>query len=128
MVLFSVLVRQKIAINEKVSFTDYASGIRFPDCSKLAINWKNYNNFTLLQYDIIVKLFWCRFVSVVKFSYWFKFHVSILTGSGVMTIFFSTGLTKTPEIRNTPSEFCPISGDWGELGIRNSAQRSLKKF
>ena len=35
------------------------------------------------------------FVSLVKFSYWFKFHVNIITGSGVMTIFFHKGL---PEI------------------------------
>ena len=27
----------------------------------------------------------------------------------------------------TPSEFCPIFGDWGELGIPNSARRSLMK-
>ena len=35
-------------------------------------------------------------------------------GSGVMTVSFYKGLTRNPEIGNTPSEFCPISGDWGE--------------
>ena len=38
-----------------------------------------------------------------------------------MTIFFYKGLTKNPEIRNTPSEFCQISGDQGELGIPNQS-------
>ena len=36
-------------------------------------------------------------VSLVKFSYWSKFHVNIITGSRVMTIFFYKGLTT-----NTP--------------------------
>ena len=41
------------------------------------------------------------FVFLVKFSYWFKFHVNIIIGSGVMTIFFYKGLTSNPEIGNT---------------------------
>ena len=35
-----------------------------------------------------------------------------------------------PEIRKSeipPSEFCPISGDWGKLGIPNLARMSLMK-
>ena len=43
----------------------------------------------------------CR-VSLVKFSCWSKFHVNIMTGSGVMTIFFYKRLTRNPEIGNTP--------------------------
>ena len=46
--------------------------------------------------------FWCCFVSLVKFSYWFKFHANIVTGSGIITIFFYQGLTRNPKIRNTP--------------------------
>ena len=45
------------------------------------------------------------FVFLVKFSYWSKFHVNIITGSGVMPIFFYKGLTRNPEIRNTPVWF-----------------------
>ena len=30
------------------------------------------------------------------------FHISISTGSGVLTIFFYKGLARNPEIRNTP--------------------------
>ena len=41
LVLFSVFVRQKVTVNENVSFTDYTSGFRLPNCSKLAINPKN---------------------------------------------------------------------------------------
>ena len=58
-------------------------------------------------------------VSLVKFNYWFKFHVNIITGSGIVAIFFYKRLTRNPEIENTPSELCPISGDCGELGIPN---------
>ena len=38
LVLFSVFVRQKININDNESFTDHASRIRLPDCSKSVIN------------------------------------------------------------------------------------------
>ena len=64
----------------------------------------------------------CCFVSFVKFSYWSKFHVNISTGSGVMAIYFYQGLTRNLEIRNT--FICPLSGDWGELGIPNLTQMS----
>ena len=37
-VLFLVFVRSKVIVNENISFIDYASGIRLPDSSKLAIN------------------------------------------------------------------------------------------
>ena len=46
------------------------------------------------------QIFWHRFVSFVKFSYWSKFHVNIFTGSGIMTIFFYKGLTRNLEIGN----------------------------
>ena len=46
--------------------------------------------------------FWRCFVSLVEFSYWSKCYVSIITGSGVMIIFFYKGLTRNPEISNTP--------------------------
>ena len=40
-------------------------------------------------------------ISFVKFSYWSKFQVNIITGSEVMTIFLCKGLTRNLEIRNT---------------------------
>ena len=36
------------------------------------------------------------------FSYWSKFHVNIITDSGVRAIFVYKGLTRNTEIRNTP--------------------------
>ena len=103
------------------------SGIRPPDCSKLAKNPKNDNDVTIFRHDVIVNFFWRCFVSLVRFSYWSKFHVNIITGSGVMTVLFYKGLTRNPEIGNTPSEFWPISGNWGSLGIPNLARMSLMK-
>ena len=41
------------------------------------------------------------FVSLVNCSYWSKFHVNIISGSGIMTISFYKGLAWNPEIRNT---------------------------
>ena len=90
----------QVTINENVSFTYCASGIRLPDSSKLDINRKNDKDVIVHRYDIIVKIFWRCFVSPKKFSYWSKFHVNIITGSGVMTIFFHKGLTRNPQIRN----------------------------
>ena len=78
------------------------SGIRLPDCSKLAVNWKNDNDVPNFREDVIVKFFCRCFVSLVKFSYRFKFHVNIIIGSGVMEISFYKGLTRNLEIRNTP--------------------------
>ena len=71
-------------------------------CSKLAINWKNDN----LRYNLptwhYLQIFWPCFATLVKFSDWSKFHVNIITGSGVMTIYFYKVLTRDPEIGNTP--------------------------
>ena len=82
-------------------------GIRLPDSSKLAINWKNDNDVTIFQNDVIFKYFWRFFVSLFKFSYWSKFHVNIITVSGVMTILFYKGLTRNSEIGNTPVWILP---------------------
>ena len=43
-------------------------------------------------------VFWRCFVSFIKFSYWSKFHVNFITGSGVIPIYFYKGLTRTPEM------------------------------
>ena len=101
-VLFSAFVRQKVTFNENVCFTEYASRICLPDCSKLVINWKNSNDVTVFMHDVIIKFFWRSVVSLVMFSYWSKFHVNIITGSGVVAISFYKGMTRNPEIGNTP--------------------------
>ena len=63
LVMFSVIVRQKITVNKNVSFRDYASGIRLADCSKMVIYGKNNNdvifsNMTLLScfFDVVLFL------------------------------------------------------------------------
>ena len=49
-----------------------------------------------------LSLFWRDRVFLVKFSYWSKFHVNIVTVSEVTTIFVYKGLIRNPEIGNTP--------------------------
>ena len=53
------------------------------------------------------QFFWRCLVSLVDFSYWSKFHVNIIPNSGVMIIFFYKGLTRNPEIGNTPAWVLP---------------------
>ena len=125
--VFSFVIK-KITVTENVTFAVSMSGIQPPDCSKLAKNPKNGNDITILWHDVKVKYFWRCFVFLVKFSSWSKFHVNIITGSGIMTIFFYKGLTRNPEIGNTPSQFCPISGDWCKLWIPNLERMSLIEY
>ena len=54
---------------------------------RMAINRKRDNDVTICLHDVIVKLSSRCCVSLVKFSYWSKFYVTIMTGSEVMTIF-----------------------------------------
>ena len=91
------------------------SGIRLLDCSKLTMNWKNDNNVTAHQHDVIVKLF-----DITLF-----FLSSLVTGPSFMSISsLVLELWKFSFIRDGPeiwkseillSEFCQIFGDWGEL-------------
>ena len=74
---------------------------------RLVINRKNDSDVTIFEHDVIAKFLWRCFVFLVTFSYWWKFHVSIITGSGVMTIYFYKGLTRNPEIGNTPAWVFP---------------------
>ena len=69
----------------------------------IAPNWPGIgNDVTISRYDVICHIFWRCFVSLVKFNYYSKFPLNIISGSGVMTIYFYKGLTRNPEIRNTP--------------------------
>ena len=49
-------------------------------------------------FDIIL----FSFSFIVEFSYCYKFHYNIITGSGVMKICFYKGLARNTEIENTP--------------------------
>ena len=64
------------------------------------------------------KFFLYCFVSLVRFSYWSKFHVNIITGSGVMTIFCCRRLTRNLAIRNTPIWVLP--NIWRLRWVRNT--------
>ena len=84
----------KVIINENVNFTDYASGIWLPDCSKLAVNWKNGNDATVFWYDVIVNffsvvLFLLR--SLVTGPYFISMTIYVMTNS------FYKGFTRNPE-------------------------------
>ena len=52
-----------------------------------------------------LSLFLCCPISLVKFSYWFKFHINIITGSGVMTLLVMTGDMTVLEILNLTQMF-----------------------
>ena len=65
-----------------------------------------------------LSIFWCCFVSLIKPSFWSKFHGNIITGSGVMTIFFYKWLTRNPKIGNTPIWALPNA--WGLERVRDT--------
>ena len=83
----------------KTSFTDYASRIRLPDCSKLAVNWKNSNDVTI--FDMTSS---SNFFDVVFFLL-----SSLVTGPSFMSIPSLVQelrqflfIRNWPEIGNTP--------------------------
>ena len=83
-----------------------------PNCSKIQ---KMSMTSQLSRHDVIGKCFWRGSVSLVKFSYCSKFHVNVVTGSGILTIFFYKGLTRSPEIGNTPVWVFPNFGRLGRV-------------
>ena len=126
--MFSVFVREKVIINGNISFTDYTSGIRLLDCSKLAVNWKNDNDVTIFEHNVIVNFF-----DVVLI-----FLSSLVAGPRFMSISSSLVLElwqfpfikDWPEIRKSKipsSEFFPMYGDWGKEVIPNLTRTSLIK-
>ena len=63
-------------------------------CRKLE-KWQWPHNFSTWRRR---QVFWRCFVSLVNFSYWPKFNANVITGSGVMTIYFYKTLTRNLEI------------------------------
>ena len=72
--------------------------------------------------------FWRCHVSLITFSFWSKFYVNIITGSGGASIFICKRLTRNPEVGNTHVWICQIPGDWSKVGMPNLTQISLIKF
>ena len=117
-----------VTIIENIRFTDFASGIRLWDCSKLAVNRENGNNVTIFRNDIITNFF-----DVVLFLL-----LNLLTGPSFMSIsplvlelWKFLFIRDWPEIRKSeipPSEFCPISRDLGEFEIPNLVRTYVIKY
>ena len=84
--------------------------------------WQWHYNFLTWRNQ---QFFWRCFVSLVKFSYWSKFHVNIITGCEVMTIYFYKGWPEIWNLEILQSEFSPISGDWGKSEITHLARICL---
>ena len=79
---------------------------------QMAVNWsKIWKKIITSQF---ADNFWRFCVSPVKFRYWFKFFVNIMTCSEVMTLFIYKGLTRNPEVKNTP--VCVLHNVW-KLGL-----------
>ena len=73
---------------------------------QIAPNWPEIGKMTMTSqfadmtslsnvFDVVVSFF-------VKFTYWSQFHVNIIPGCGVMTIFFYKRMTRNPKIGNNP--------------------------
>ena len=79
---------------------------------------------------LFIYLFWHCLVSLVKFSYWSKFHVNIITSSGVMTIIISYDkrLTRNLEIGNAPVWVLPNIWRLGWIRYPNLARTSLMNY
>ena len=106
-------MRQKVTFNENINFADSASVIRPPDCSRLVKNPRNDNSVTIFRRHVIINFFRHCFVSLVKFSYWSKFDVNIITGSEIMTM--TKRLTRNPEIGNIPVWVLPSIWRLGQV-------------
>ena len=68
------------------------------------------------KFFLTLSCFFCFFF--VKFSYWSKFHVNIITCSRVMIIFVYKGLTRNPDIGN--NSVCALSNIWRLRRVKNA--------
>ena len=99
----------------------------------IAPNWRKlekwqwrYNLLAWHHRQIFLKLFCFS----AQFSYWSKFPVNNITGSGVTTIYFYKRLTRNPEIINTSVWVFPMIWRVGQVrdtkfGADNSSEMLL---
>ena len=99
--------------------------IRDPASGLLQIGYNSEKWQWRTTFQKFINFFWPCSISLVKFSYWPKFHFNIMTG--VTNIFAYKGLTRNLEIVNTSFWFFPVSWDWDKLEIPNLARMSLTK-
>ena len=112
-------------VNENLSFTDYASGIWLPDSSKLVTNKKKDHDVTICWHEVIV-IFFDAVLFLLSILVTALSFMSI--SMQLLELWQFTFIRDWPEIQKSEmpcSEFFPISGDWGELGIINLARMSL---
>ena len=79
--------------------------------------WQWRHNFPTWHHRQVFLTFFCCFF-FVKLSYLSNFHVNIITGSGVMIIFFYKGLTRNPEIGYNPAWVLP--NIWEQWRVRDT--------
>ena len=106
-------------------FADSVSGIQPRDCSKLAKNPKNGNTVKIFRHDVIINFFGIALFLLSR----------LVTGPSFMSIsslilelWQFSFIRDWPEILKLeihPSEFCPISRDWGKFWISNLVRMSL---
>ena len=100
LVLFSTFVRQKVTVTENIILQTLCPefGLRS------APNWPKIRKMTMTsQFSDMTST--SKFFDVVLFvlsSLVTGRSFNIITGSGIMTIFYHKGLTRNPEIENTP--------------------------
>ena len=93
----------------------------WPETKKITVTWQ----FDDMKSSSFFFFLWRYSVSFVNFSYWSKFYVNVIDGSGAMAISFTRDLPEIRKSETPPSEFCPISGDLREWGIPNLTHMSL---
>ena len=95
------------------------------DVCNSALNRKTDNDVKICWYDVIANFFqpWC--VSLVKFSYCFKFSSISWLFLELWQFLFIKDWPETRTLEIPKPEFCPIYEDWVELGISNMARMSL---
>ena len=92
--------------------------MRLESSFRIALNWPEIGKMTMTsQFANMMpsSVFFDVLFLLSKFSYWSKFHVNIITGSGDMTIYFYKGLTRNPEIGNTPVWVLPNNSRLGRV-------------
>ena len=96
------------------------------DVCNSALNRKTDNDVKICWYDVIANFFqpWC--VSLVKFSYCFKFSSISWLFLELWQFLFIKDWPEIRKLETLPFEFCPISGDWCELEISSLGRMSLK--
>ena len=92
-------------------------------CSKLAKNQKSDNDITICWHEYHRHFFFFFFnVFLVKFNYRSKFHAKSLLVLELWQFLFIRDWLEIQKLEMLPSEFSPITGDWGNLGIPNLTQ------